>query len=123
MRGSSSATDLPRATQMTAHRVCTLEELPAGTAREVAVNGRILAFFNRDGNIFCLDGICPHSGGPLAKGKFEGCLVTCPWHFWQFNVKTGMHSMTENIRQQTYEVEVRKGVIHVLIEDGSSDDE
>lgn len=100
---------------MASHKVCTLEELPPATAKEVTVDGQILAFFNCDGEIYCLDGICPHAGGPLGKGKFEGCLVTCNWHGWQFNVKCGTHSMTENIRQPTYETEVRKGSIYVIL--------
>ena len=34
---------------------------------------------------FTLDGICPHAGGPLAKGALNGNVVTCPWHGWQFD--------------------------------------
>jgi nitrite reductase/ring-hydroxylating ferredoxin subunit len=104
---------------MPSQRICTLEELPAATSREFTVDGHILALFNCDGEVYCLDGVCPHAGGPLARGKFEGCLITCPWHGWQFNVKCGTHSMTENIRQKTYEVEVRNGVIYVNLSDNA----
>jgi nitrite reductase/ring-hydroxylating ferredoxin subunit len=123
MAATGASTGLPKASEMSLHRVCTLEELPIGSAKEVVVEGRVLALFNLDGQVHCLDGICPHAGGPLARGKFDGCLVTCPWHFWQFNVKCGTHSMTENIRQQTYEVEVRKGIVYVNLggEDAASD--
>ena len=34
-------------------------------------------------------GICLHRGGPLAEGRLDQCVVTCPWHGWQFDVTTG----------------------------------
>jgi len=110
-----------RSSAMSSHRVCTLEELPAGSAKEVAVDGKILVLYNCEGQVYCLDGICPHAGGPLVRGKFEGLLVTCPWHGWQFNVRCGTHSMTENIRQQTYEVEIKKGAVYVNLSDESDE--
>jgi len=36
-----------------------------------------------------IDGICLHRGGPLAEGQLIKCVVTCPWHGWQFDVTTG----------------------------------
>jgi len=37
--------------------------------------------------------ICLHKGGPLSEGKvekkYDGYYVTCPWHGWEYNVKTG----------------------------------
>lgn len=52
-------------------------------------NGREIALFNVQGKIYALDNACPHMGGPLGEGELEGCVVTCPWHGWQFDVKTG----------------------------------
>ena len=28
--------------------------------------------------------------GPLAEGALSRCIVTCPWHGWQFDVTTGV---------------------------------
>lgn len=32
---------------------------------------------------------CPHQLGPLAAGRRDGATVTCPWHGFQFDVRTG----------------------------------
>ena len=54
-----------------------------------ASDGTQIAIFNVDGEYFAINNICPHRGGPLGEGDVEGTLVACPWHGWQFDVKTG----------------------------------
>ena len=75
-------------------------------AREVEFEGRVYALFNVDGQISAIDGICPHQGGPLADGPLEGTTVTCPWHGWQFDVRTGKTPLGPKIKQTVYEVQV-----------------
>src|SRR5437899_2980849 len=70
-------------------KLATLDELPAGAAQEVEFEGRVYAIYNVEGVISVIDGICPHQGGPLADGTVEGTTVTCPWHGWQFDIRTG----------------------------------
>ena len=70
-------------------KMATLDELPVGAAKEVEHEGRIYAIFNVAGTISAIDGICPHQGGPLAEGMVEGTVVTCPWHGWQFDLRSG----------------------------------
>jgi nitrite reductase (NADH) small subunit len=53
------------------------------------VEGQWVALFNVSGTHHAIDAICLHQGGPLAEGALGGCVVTCPWHGWQFNVTSG----------------------------------
>lgn len=69
--------------------VTRVDAVPAGRGRQVTVNGRWVALFNVDGTFHAIDGICLHRGGPLAEGHLTQCIVTCPWHGWQFDVTTG----------------------------------
>ena len=87
-------------------KMATLNELPLGSAKEVEHEGRIYALFNVDGTISAIDGICPHQGGPLAEGALEGTMVTCPWHGWQFDVRSGKTPLGSRIKQTVYEVKV-----------------
>ena len=87
-------------------KMATLEELPPGGAKEVEHDGRIYALFNVEGVITALDGICPHQGGPLAEGAVEGTIVTCPWHGWQFDVRTGQSTLGGKLKQPAFEVKV-----------------
>jgi nitrite reductase (NADH) small subunit len=90
-----------------------LEECPPGTAIERVAGDRVVAVFNVEGTIFALDGVCPHQGGPLGKGQLSGCIVTCPWHGWQFDVRNGKHQLTSEILQPRFDVRVEGGAILV----------
>jgi nitrite reductase (NADH) small subunit len=87
-------------------KLATLHELPVGSAREVEFEGRIYALYNIDGVISAIDGICPHQGGPLADGLVEGTTVTCPWHGWQFDVRSGKTPLGPKITQPVYDVRI-----------------
>lgn len=87
-------------------KMATLDDLPPGSSREVEHEGRIYALFNVEGVISAIDGLCPHQGGPLADGPIEGTLVTCPWHGWQFDVRTGKTTLNNRLTQPVFEVKV-----------------
>ncbi|HND52905.1 MAG TPA: Rieske 2Fe-2S domain-containing protein [Pirellulaceae bacterium] len=78
-------------------RLAAVSDCPPGQARELVAGERIVALFNVDGEFYALDGICPHQGGPLGKGRLNGCILTCPWHGWQYDVKTGQHQTNASI--------------------------
>lgn len=98
------------------HRLAPLSNCPPGTALECVAEGRIVALFNIEGSLHALDGICPHQGGPLGKGKLQGCIVTCPWHGWQFDVTTGQHQTSKSLVHPRLEVKVEDGDVWVLLE-------
>ena len=86
-----------------------------GAAKEVEYEGRIYAIYNVDGVISAIDGICPHQGGPLADGVIEGTTVTCPWHGWQFEIRTGKTPLGSKIRQAVYEVKIEDHDVLVAV--------
>jgi nitrite reductase/ring-hydroxylating ferredoxin subunit len=96
-------------------KLATLQELPVGGAKEVEFEGRVYALFNVDGEISVIDGICPHQGGPLAEGDVEGTTVTCPWHGWQFDVRTGKTPLGPKITQTIFEVQVEGQDVMVAV--------
>jgi nitrite reductase (NADH) small subunit len=87
-------------------RVAGLEDVPAGTGKEYAVRGRIVALYNVAGEFHALDGVCPHAGGPLGEGVLQGNIVTCPWHGWQFDVTNGQHCLNATLRHQGFPVRI-----------------
>ncbi len=97
------------------HNVADVSELPPGTGKEIVVGGRIVALFNVGGQFQAIDGICAHQGGPLAKGKLTGSVVTCPWHGWQFDVADGKHCLNPRICQTAFEVKVENGDVFVYV--------
>ena len=102
-------------------RVAALSSCPEGAAAELVVGQRIIALFNVEGHIYALDGICPHQGGPLGKGRIDGHIVTCPWHGWQFDIRTGRHQASDAFCHTTLDVKVEKGNVFVLLDQDGPD--
>lgn len=70
-------------------KVGPLSDLPPGGKLLADLDGRAIAVFNVDGQIFAIDDVCTHDGGPLAEGELEGCVIQCPRHGARFDVRTG----------------------------------
>ena len=94
-------------------KLASLEGLPPGSAAEVEFEGRVYALYNIDGVISAINGVCPHQGGPLAEGTIEGTTVTCPWHGWQIDVRSGKTPMGPKVTQEVYEVKIEGGDVLV----------
>ena len=89
---------------MALHKVQGLGDLARGQGRIVDVAGKQLAMFNVDGNYHAIDNTCPHRGGPLGDGMLNGTTVTCPWHGWQFDCKTGQSTMNPTMGVPSFTV-------------------
>jgi 3-phenylpropionate/trans-cinnamate dioxygenase ferredoxin subunit len=90
---------------MAKHVVGTVDEIPPGERKIVEIAGRSVGVFNVDGEFYALRNTCPHQGGPLCQGRVTGFImarvpgeysytrrgeiVRCPWHGWEFDIKTG----------------------------------
>jgi nitrite reductase/ring-hydroxylating ferredoxin subunit len=116
---------------MSKHVVAPARDLPPGSRKLVEVEGRAIVIFNIGGEFFALLNRCPHQGGNLCEGKLiglvessepgiyrysrEGEILRCPWHGWEFDVRTGKSWCDPaRIRTKTYEVGVEPG--HSLVE-------
>ena len=93
------------------------EEIPLGEGRELVVGDRLVAVYRtEDDRFYALDGVCPHQGGPLGKGQLNGCIVTCPWHGWQFDVQNGQHQINASLQHAGFPVKIENGRILVQAE-------
>lgn len=70
-------------------KVAKLNEIPSESGKVIVVEGKELALFKADGAVYAIDNFCLHEGGPLGHGPLKGGIVTCPWHLWKFDVRTG----------------------------------
>lgn len=96
----------------TRHEVGSVEAIPLGEARVIAVNGRNLAVYRcRDGTVYATDAECPHRGGPLADGLLGEHSVICPLHGFAFDLRTGEAPGRECPRLVTHRITVRGGTL------------
>ena len=95
--------------------VARVEDVPPGTVAAVRAGDEELALANVDGRFFATQGHCIHLQGPLGEGELEGCVLTCPWHGWQYDVRTGENEFDRAIQLRTYEVRVEDGDVQVAL--------
>lgn len=97
-------------------KVASVSDLKPGDSKVVSVNGTEIALFNVDGEFFATTNTCPHRGGPLGEGFLEGDVVTCPWHGWRFNVKTGISPVMPTAKIATHHVKVEGDDVLVAVD-------
>jgi nitrite reductase (NADH) small subunit len=112
--------------------VAQVSEIAPGTKKILEVGGRSIGVYNVGGQFYALRNVCPHQGAELCKGlttalvvssgsgKFEyereGEIVRCPWHQYEFDIKTGCMIVDGAVRTKTYEVTVE--TFGVSVEEG-----
>ena len=97
-------------------RICSQSELPAsGEAREFTAAGRAFCVANVDGKISVLDGVCPHEGGPLGEGIVEEGRITCPWHNYSFDLRTGVAEGEPGLKAEVFEATVENGELRAKV--------
>ncbi len=94
-------------------RVCTVAELPIGQSKRAEINEREIALFHTDDGFFALDNTCPHKGGPLAEGTLHEGKVTCPWHQWHFELKTGVCTNIPGQKVNTYKITIENDELFI----------
>ena len=96
-------------------KVGTTEQIPPGGVRIVLVAGKMVAVFNIDGTFHAIDNECPHQGGPIGEGSLKGAVVSCPWHWWQYDVASGKCLSNPFAQLQSYPVRVAGDEVWVTI--------
>ena len=95
-------------------KVAKLSDLPDPGKTLVELNDRLVVLFHVDGQVYCLDDICTHDGGPLGEGTLEGHTIACPRHGAKFDICTG-DALTMPATEATVVHHVKIENDHVLV--------
>jgi nitrite reductase/ring-hydroxylating ferredoxin subunit len=95
--------------------VARADELAPGEIRRVQAGEDEIALARIGDEFYALQHACLHLKGPLGEGKLEDHLLTCPWHGWQYDVRTGKNDFDLAIQLRTYEVKVEDGEVRVAV--------
>ena len=111
---------------MARHVVARVDEIAPGSRKCIQIDGRGVIVFNLKGEFYALSETCPHRGGSLAQGIITGLvksdapgeydysrageIVRCPWHQWEFDIKTGRSWCDpRRLRLMKFDVKVEPG--------------
>ncbi|MEW6543578.1 MAG: non-heme iron oxygenase ferredoxin subunit [Nitrospirota bacterium] len=96
-------------------RIAGTGDVSPGSGIVKEVNGQSIAVFNVGGTFYAIDNTCVHRGGPLGEGELDGDTVTCPWHGWAYDVKTGKSLTNPSACVKSYQVKVEGTDVKVLL--------
>ncbi len=107
--------------------------------RELEQHGRVIAQVKgMEIGIFLIDGlpyawrnICPHAAAPVCEGRICGTrlpsmvyeytygreqeILRCPWHGWEFDLKTGVHLADESVKLRGYEAVIEEDDVYLIM--------
>jgi nitrite reductase/ring-hydroxylating ferredoxin subunit len=102
----------------------------------VEVAGIEVGVFRLGDEFFAYENKCPHLEGPVCQGKIlplatedvqkDGTSngrvfsktqmnVVCPWHGFEFDIRTGTHPMDSKVRLRRIPVKVKDGAVYVSV--------
>lgn len=121
---------------MAEHVVANADDLAEGDRLVAELEGIEVGIFNLDGEYHAYLNWCPHQGGPCCEGTVsgkytadfdaqtlettnewirDGEFLYCPWHAWEFDLKTGECSTNEAYSLPSYPVREENGNLVVSI--------
>ena len=110
------------------------EDLPELGRVVVSVAGREIGVFRVQSQLYAWDNYCVHAGGPVCQGlqiprvvevlneKMESLgerfseddlHIVCPWHGYEYNVRTGEHPVDPRIHLTAVPVSEENGEVIV----------
>ncbi|MEO7142976.1 MAG: Rieske (2Fe-2S) protein [Bryobacteraceae bacterium] len=96
-------------------KVGSLRELPPGSVLEANFGDDSYAVCNLGGEIHALGGICPHAGGPLGQGMVHDNMLVCPWHSYEYDIRSGENDEDSDMKVGKFSVRVEGGDILIDI--------
>ena len=95
-------------------KVAAATDVPLGAGIKVTIDDEDIALFNRGGEFFAINDLCPHRGAPLSEGFLDQDRVFCPLHCFDFHLQTGRSEMVPHLMVTTYPTKVEDGDVFIL---------
>ncbi len=95
-------------------KVAETSEVEEGELVSIEVEGEPVCLTKVEGVIYAFTDNCTHISGPLNEGELKGFVLECPWHFAEFDVRTGK-VLRGPARQDlyTYSVKIEDDAIYI----------
>lgn len=96
--------------------VLALDAVPEADVTSVVVEGREIALYEVEGEVFATDNLCTHGAARMSDGFLEGREIECPLHQGRFNVCTGKAMcapLTQDIRVYPVRIENKRVLVNM----------
>jgi nitrite reductase (NADH) small subunit len=121
---------------MKSYVVGRLDEFAEGSRKVVSCDGIEVGVFRVDGELVAWHNQCAHLQGPVCQGRIYSKVeepvdanghtrmlhyndkdkhIVCPWHGWEFSLKTGKHPGNPKAGLRKATLEIADGHVYVVV--------
>ena len=109
-----------------------VDEFPDRSVTLVRAGSREIGIVRWNNEVYAVSNVCTHQRGPLCRGRLgarltaaapgefeldeETPVLACPWHGWEFDVRTVRALWDERYAVRTYGTRVENGRVLVELE-------
>jgi toluene monooxygenase system ferredoxin subunit len=93
--------------------ICRTSDVPANGLKECEGEGMRVLIANSGSEYFAVQALCPHQDVALCEGIYDGSVLVCHQHLWQWDIRTGAPMGIAELPLQRYEVSVEGDAIYV----------
>ena len=97
------------------YRVASVDDVPEDRGLRFEAGTKTVALFRYQGVFYAVDDQCPHKDGSLHEGALIDGVLHCPWHQWQFDLRTGECPTNPLSKIQTHRVWVEGNDLFIEI--------
>lgn len=120
----------------TRYAVGSSEQVPESGRLIVDIGETTVGVFRFQGRLYAYKNVCAHQGGPVCQGRLvhrvvelldeqkrstglgfdqEDLHVACPWHGFEYSVRTGRHPGQPRFKLHDFPVEEAEGTVYVTV--------
>ncbi len=100
---------------MSRQLACRRSDVPDGGLKECALEGGLKVLIANNGDeYYACQAICPHQEVALCEGLYDGSVLTCHQHLWQWDIRSGAPIGLAELPLETYKTMVEGDSIYVM---------
>ncbi len=117
-------------------RVGSVGEFKPRDRKVVVAGGKEVGVFRLGAKFYAWENRCAHAGGPVCQGKIMNRVeeildadrrsvgmrfsrtkvnIVCPWHGYEYDIRTGCHQGNPSVRLSAVPVKVRDGEVYIVV--------
>ena len=94
-------------------RVCAVGDLADNELKEFDLDGTKIVVTRSGGDVFAYPLRCPHMDEPLSTGMCDWATLTCSFHLWQWDLRSGESTGEAEVYLLIYPTKQEDGALFV----------
>jgi toluene monooxygenase system ferredoxin subunit len=100
---------------MSRQLACKRSDVPDGGLKECGLeDGQKVLIANSGEDYYACQATCPHQEVALCEGLYDGTVLTCHQHLWQWDIRSGAPIGLAELPLETYRTQIEGDAIYVV---------